>query len=125
LLCPCKNEWISPILNIDIGEAIGLLKALNWIYELQLTNVDFELDSQIVVTRFHGKKEDASEFGDVINDCKCIYNSHFTNPRVEFIRRQTNETAKGLARVTTSIASFHLFIDILTYISNIIDKEML
>jgi ribonuclease HI len=87
LLCPCKNEWISPILNIDIGEAIGLLKALNWIYELQLTNVDFELDSQIVVTRFHGKKEDVSELGDVINDCKRIYNSHFTNLRVEFIRR--------------------------------------
>jgi hypothetical protein len=87
LLCPCKNEWISPILNIDIGEAIGLLKALNWIYELQLTNVDFELDTHIVVTRFHGKKEDVSELGDVINDCKRIYNSHFTNLRVEFIRR--------------------------------------
>jgi cell fate (sporulation/competence/biofilm development) regulator YmcA (YheA/YmcA/DUF963 family) len=36
------------------------LKALNSVHELQLANVDFELDSQIVVTRFHGKKEDAS-----------------------------------------------------------------
>ncbi|CAJ2653208.1 unnamed protein product [Trifolium pratense] len=49
-----RTEWISPILNVEIGEAIGLLKALNWVHELQLANVDFEFDSQIVVTRFHG-----------------------------------------------------------------------
>jgi hypothetical protein len=48
--------WISPILKVDISEVIGLLKALNWVHKLQLANVDFELESQIVVTRFHGKK---------------------------------------------------------------------
>jgi hypothetical protein len=101
------------------------LKALNSVHELQLANVDFELDSQIVVTRFHGKKEDASEHGDVINDCKRIYNSLFTNSRLFIKRQQVNEATHALTRVTTSIANFHLFIDIPTCISNIIDNEML
>jgi hypothetical protein len=74
---------------------------------------------------FMEKKEDASEHGDVINDCKRIYNSLLTNSRVEFIKRQVNEAAHALTRVTTSIANFHLFIDIPTCISNIIDNEML
>ncbi|MCH99278.1 cytochrome P450, partial [Trifolium medium] len=64
-----KTEWISPILDVDIGEALGLLSALNWVHDLRLKDVDFELDSQNVVTRFHSKREDMSEFGDVIKDC--------------------------------------------------------
>ncbi|PNY03840.1 cytochrome p450 [Trifolium pratense] len=50
-----KTEWLSPITDVDIGEALGLLSALNWVHELQLENVDFELDSKNVVTSFHSK----------------------------------------------------------------------
>jgi hypothetical protein len=34
------------------------------------------------------------------------------NSRIEFIRRHANEVAHVLARVATSLASFHLFIDV-------------
>jgi ribonuclease HI len=120
-----KTEWLSPITDVDIGEALGLLSALNWVHDLQLENVDFELDSKNVVTSFHSKHPNASELGDIIKDCVRVYNTHFKNSRIEFIRRQANEVAHVLARVATSIASFHLFIDVLICIRQIINNEML
>jgi hypothetical protein len=68
---------------------------------------------------------DMSELGDVIRDCQRLHNSFFTNSRVEFIRRQANEVAHALARVATSLASFHIFIEIPTCIHHIIINEML
>jgi ribonuclease HI len=44
-----KTEWLSPVTDVDIGEALGLLSALNWVHDLRLENVDFELDSKNVV----------------------------------------------------------------------------
>jgi hypothetical protein len=41
------------------------------------------------------------------------------NSYVKFIRRKTNEVAPNLARVATSLVSFHNFIDILTCIYDI------
>jgi hypothetical protein len=52
---PTKAGWILPILEVDIGEALGLLSALNWVNELRLEDVDFKLDSRNIVTRFHNK----------------------------------------------------------------------
>jgi ribonuclease HI len=109
----------------DLGEALGLLHAINWVHELQLENVDFELDSENVVTKFHSSREDMSELRDVIRDCQRLHNVFFTNSRVEFIRRQVNEVAHVLARVTTSLASFHIFIEIPTCIHHIIINDML
>ncbi|XP_045831441.1 uncharacterized protein LOC123922796 [Trifolium pratense] len=120
-----KTEWMSPITNTDIGEALGLLSALKWVHDLQLENVDFELDSKNVVTSFHSKHNNVSELGDVIRDCVRLHKTYFRNSSVEFIRRQANEVAHALARVATSIASFHLFIDIPTCIVNILNNEML
>ncbi|CAJ2645584.1 unnamed protein product [Trifolium pratense] len=120
-----KTEWLSPITDVDIGEALGLLSALNWVHDLQLENVDFELDSRNVVTSFHSKHPNTSELGDIIKDCVRVYNTYFRNSRIEFIRRQANEVAHALARVATSLASFHLFIDVPICIGNIVNNEML
>ncbi|KAK2425311.1 hypothetical protein QL285_035568 [Trifolium repens] len=64
-----KTEWLSPITDVDIGEALDLLSALNWVHDLRLENVDFELDSKNVVTSFHSKHPNVSELGDIIKDC--------------------------------------------------------
>jgi len=40
-----RTEWFSPITDVDTGEALGLLKALEWVRDLQLWNMDFEVDS--------------------------------------------------------------------------------
>ncbi|MCH93742.1 replication protein A 70 kDa dna-binding subunit, partial [Trifolium medium] len=120
-----KTEWFSPVVDIDIGEAMGLLLALKWVQDPQLSNVDFELDSKRVVDKLHGKKVDISELGDIVSNCKQIFNSYFTNSRVEFIKRQANEAAHALANVAPSLPSFHISIDIPACIQNIIMNEML
>jgi hypothetical protein len=107
---------MSPITDTDIGEALGLLNALN---------VDFELDFKNVVTSFHSKCNNVFELGDIIRDCVCLHKTYFGNSSVEFIRRQADKIAHVLARVATSITSFHLFIDISTCIVNILNNEML
>jgi len=38
-----KSVWLPPLLDFDLGEALCLLPALQWIHDLQLDNVDFEM----------------------------------------------------------------------------------
>jgi len=64
-----KTEWMTPLLDVDLGEALGLLSAMYWVRDLQLGIVDFELDSKTVVDSLYGSKSDVSNFSAVINDC--------------------------------------------------------
>jgi ribonuclease HI len=120
-----KTMWISPICSVDLGEALGLFHAINWVHELQLQRVDFALDSKTVVDYFHKGGSDVTEFGDVLNECIRRFKSYFENSHVEFNRRQANEVAHALARVAPSIARSHIFIDVPTCISHLIMNEML
>jgi hypothetical protein len=67
-----KTEWFSPIFTVELGEAQGLLLAFNWVRDLQLENVDFELDALIVVMKFHSKNDDISELGDIIKKLSTV-----------------------------------------------------
>ncbi|CAJ2663088.1 unnamed protein product [Trifolium pratense] len=120
-----KTMWISPICSVDLGKALGLFHAINWVHDLQLQRVDFALDSKTVVDYFHKGGPNITEFGDVLNECIRRFKSYFENSRVEFNRRQANEVAHALARVAPSIARSHVFIDVPTCISHLIMNEML
>jgi hypothetical protein len=65
-----------------------------------------------------------SELGAIINDCRCILTTDFVNFHVKFIRRQVNEVVHSLARITSLLASVHIFNDIPTCIQTIIINEM-
>jgi hypothetical protein len=78
---------------IHIGEALGLLSALNWVHELQLRLVDFELDSKQVVAQFSSPNFDVIEFEDIIDNCRVLFTQFYVNSSVEFVRRQANEAA--------------------------------
>jgi hypothetical protein len=54
--------WISPLCNVNIGEDLGLLFAINWVHDLQLEEVDFALESRIVIDYFHKEKNNITEF---------------------------------------------------------------
>ncbi|PNX56452.1 cytochrome p450 [Trifolium pratense] len=41
-----RTKWIEHIVNVKIGEAIGLLHALMWVEEMQLYDTDFEMELQ-------------------------------------------------------------------------------
>jgi len=65
-----KTEWMTPLLDVDLGEALGLLSAMYWVRDLQLGIVDFELDSKTVVDSLYDSKSGVSNFSAVINDCR-------------------------------------------------------
>jgi hypothetical protein len=92
--------------------------------DLHLNSVVFELDSKRVVDNFNNRINE-SVFGDIIRDCKHVFNSYFTNSHVEFIRRQANGVAHNLAKVAPSLASFCIHTDIPTCIQDLIINEML
>jgi hypothetical protein len=90
--------------------------------------VDFELNSKCMVDNFHSIKLKVSNFGAILIDCRCVHSIFLFFLKychVKFVRRQTNTTAHTLSKsMATSLISFDLFIDILTYIRDIIINKM-
>lgn len=44
-----KTKWISPIIKVDEGEALGVSYAIRWLKDLRINNVIFVLDYKRVV----------------------------------------------------------------------------
>jgi len=103
-----RIEWFSPVVDVDIGEAIGLLKAMEWARDLHLLNIDFEVDSKVVVDNIYGKQIDVSDFSVIINNCVHLLCTDLINSYVSFIRRQTNKVAHSLAKAALLEASFRI-----------------
>ncbi|PNX87835.1 cytochrome p450, partial [Trifolium pratense] len=62
-----KSEWYSPLLDVDVGEAMALLSTITWVKELHF-NVVFDLDSKRVVDNFNCNELDEFDFGAIIKD---------------------------------------------------------
>jgi len=48
-----RTECFSPICEVHVREALGLLSTLDWVHVLNLGHVDFELDAKRVVDNFN------------------------------------------------------------------------
>jgi len=48
-----KTTWLQSVMEVRLGEAIALLKALEWIKELGFQDVIFSLDSKTIVDDFN------------------------------------------------------------------------
>ncbi|XP_024628810.1 uncharacterized protein [Medicago truncatula] len=114
---PCLDQ-------VTVGEAMGLFEALQWLSDMSLDNIDFELDSKITCDAFRSSKDDVSKFGHVIASCKALFSAFFINFRTEFTRRQANAAAHALAREATFLASPVIYYHIPSYIETIIINEM-
>jgi len=119
-----RMECFTPMLEVDTGDALGLLTAMQWVKDLQLYNMDFEVDSKMVVDSIYGKQLGVSNFSVTIKDCIHLLCTDLVNSDVKFIRRQANEVAHSLAREAPSIASFHILYYIPSCIEPIIINEM-
>jgi len=105
-----KTEWLSPLLDVDLGEALRLLSALQWVCDFMLVNADFEMDSNVMVDNIYGRTLDDSNFVSIINDCRHLFSSDLETSVVRFIMKQINEVAHSLAWVTLCHASFRIFV---------------
>jgi len=120
-----RTECLIPKCDVHIGEALGLLTAFQWVHELQLGPIEFELDSKKMVDSFGANRHDSTEFGAIINNCKIMFNHLYENSSVEFVRRQANGVAHELAKAATLSASFHILVTPPHCIEHILINEML
>jgi len=86
------------------------------VHELQLPNVDFELDAKKVVDYFNRGRNDISEFGAIVDECKRRCSVYFEISKV---------VAHTLAREITLLVSPHVFDDVPLCISTLISNEKL
>lgn len=119
-----QTYWSSPKVSVDEGEALGLLQAIKWAIDLQFSNVIFELDYLIVTNSIRFPKEDMSEVGAIVQECRDLLGSK-SNFVVKFVMRQANVVAHSLARVATSSPSLHIFDSCPTCIADTIANEMI
>ena len=100
-----KPEWLTPLLDVHLREALGLLSSLHWVRDpglvrdMRLGIVNFELDSKIVVDSIYGGKSDVSNYSTMINDCRFMLAFDLVISQVMFIRRQVNEVAHSFIKV--------------------------
>jgi len=111
--------------SVNVGEALGLYHALEWLSDMRFDNVDFALDSKITMDAFNHPSPDVIEFGLIISACRRLFSSQFTNSKVEFTRRQANEVAHVLARAATLLASPTTYSIVPRCIEHLIINEML
>jgi len=116
---------LSPVYSVAVGEALGLFHALQWLSDMQFDDVDVVLDSKITIDAFHHRQVDVTEFGQVILACQSLFNTHFSNSKVEFNRRQANEVAHTLAGVAVLTASPTIYYRVPRCINSLIINEML
>lgn len=118
-----RTDWLPYCLPVFVGEAMGLFRAIHWVRDLDLPNVNFELDCQAIVNSVTNPKEDISEFGVVVRACYDLLLS-FPNFGVSHIRRQANSKAHRLARATLFLDSPQDFYHAPPCIAALIFNEM-
>lgn len=82
-----KPEWLNPLLDVDLREALGLLSALHSVRDLWFGIVNFELDSKILVDSIYGGKSDVCNYSTMINDCRFMLAFDLVISDVRFITR--------------------------------------
>lgn len=91
-----ESCWISAILQVREGEAMALLSALEWVEQLGMTNVIFEMDGKVVLDNILQSSDEQTEFGSIINHCKELLQRNSTCS-ISFIRRTANGDTHLLA----------------------------
>jgi ribonuclease HI len=133
-ICVCDDEgtfvlaktvFISPTCSVVVGEALGLFHALQWLSDMQFDNVNFMLDSKITTDAFNHRQTDVPKFCQVISAYQSLFNTNFSNSKVEFNRRQANEAAHTLTGVATLSASPNIYYCVHRCIISLIINEML
>jgi ribonuclease HI len=84
-----KTMSLSPLVSVNVGDALAFYHALQWIRDMGFDNVDFVLDSKTTSDAISSNIIDVTKLGQIIAACQDTLSSSFTNSRVEFNRRQT------------------------------------
>jgi len=119
-----KITWFLPLCSVEIGEALGLCEALQWMAELGMDNMDFSLDSKLVVDVVTTNNSSNTHFRSIISHCRHLLNTHFTNTKVEFSRRRVNKVTHELTHAISLEASSQLVINVPPCINEVLSNKI-
>lgn len=113
-----KITWFAPLCLLDVKKLQDFCQALQWVAELSFDSTDFSMDSKIII----------DAFGSIIRHFRKLFNTLFTNYKVQFSRKQANRVIHELATqhiyAASLKASTQLFIVVPACINNILSNEM-
>ena len=98
---------LSGVLQFE-AEVRGILEAVTWLEELQLSGVDIETDSLLAVKALKMGTEYNLEVGDVLAQCRSILDAR-PDFAIYFVKRQANMAAHLLARAPCMVNCFNVF----------------
>ncbi|XP_062093901.1 uncharacterized protein LOC133799929 [Humulus lupulus] len=98
-LSRCFNGHVAP----ELAEAMGFREALSWIKKYNWPRVILESDCLLVIQALRSNVSMLSYFGDVISECKTIWNSS-NNVSCMFVKRSANKAAHAIAKAFYSPA---------------------
>lgn len=111
-------------LDPKIAEAMAFREALSWVKGNDMANVVFELDSMLVIQAIRKKCQDRSYFGDIIDDCSCIFKD-LRSSKVRFVRRSANMTAHNIAREAISMPDRREWTSVPSFLSIVISQDLI
>lgn len=104
-----RIECFNSAPSIKEGEALRLLAALRWPLPWVKHKCSLSLDCKAVTDGIKRSKEDKTEFGAILSQCKELLNHLFPNSNMSFVRRQTNLMAHCDVRTLKLYACSHVF----------------
>jgi ribonuclease HI len=110
-------------LEIAEAEALGVLEALQWLHNVDISNVHIEVDCLQVVQAINNKLRNNTEFGIIIELCRSLLNM-IQNCKFGYVMRQVNRVAPELAQATRFNDSPQVFEYCAPCIKTIIMNEM-
>ncbi|XP_017217191.2 uncharacterized protein LOC108194764 [Daucus carota subsp. sativus] len=103
-----KNLRYPGEITVFEAEVRGILEAVTWLEELQLSGVDIETDSLLAVKALKMGTEYNLEVGDVLAQCRSILDAR-PDFAIYFVKRQANMAAHLIARAPCMVNCFNVF----------------
>jgi hypothetical protein len=119
-----KTMWFQPLMDVRIGEVVGLLSVIERVQELEFKQVVFSLDAKSIVDSFNMCTHDRTELGSILSNCRSMISSLCNNSYVEFIRREANMIAHNLSKAAMYNANSQVYHDIPMCIDPLISNYM-
>lgn len=88
-----KTYWYSSLIDVILGETMSLYVAINYVSDMGLNDIIFEMNDKCVVDAFNSNKPAISEFGCLIKFCKTLFSFFNHNSHVTFDRKKANRVA--------------------------------
>ncbi|XP_073295662.1 uncharacterized protein [Primulina huaijiensis] len=99
LFISSKTNLLFGRVGIEDAEEMAFKEALSWVEGMNVQDVIFESDSKVVVEAINLEREDDSEFGAIISECREVLRQR-PSFSVCFTRRQAIKVAHNLARAS-------------------------